>query len=155
MNGGAWLRLGEHKVDVLLRDADVVDHWTERAERGEFEIDWLLAYVAGVPTYSLAAERHVARTLRGVPPRRIEFPAALAEVASKRWRFGSRFSLTQALARAKRGDVVGAVGQAARSSIEEAHARLCEARQWVLNVRVSLERDRLFRSIVTTRFSSS
>jgi hypothetical protein len=75
-----------------------------------------------------------------VPPRRIEFPAALAEVASKRWRFGSRFSLTQALARAKRGDVVGAVGQAARSSIEEAHARLCEARQWVLNEKRILER---------------
>src|SRR5512138_2311830 len=36
MNGGAWLRCGEHKVDVLLRDVDVVTHWTQRANDGEF-----------------------------------------------------------------------------------------------------------------------
>src|ERR1041384_7581038 len=27
MNGGAWLTVGGAKVDVLLRDLDVVDHW--------------------------------------------------------------------------------------------------------------------------------
>lgn len=50
MNGGAWLRCGEEKVDVLLRDLDVVEHWTRRAEGGEFERDALLGYLAGVPT---------------------------------------------------------------------------------------------------------
>jgi hypothetical protein len=133
MNGGAWLLIGGQKVDVILRDADIVAHWTERAERGEFEIDGLLAYLAGVPTYSLAAERHAALVLRGEAPRRIEFPAPLAEVGTFRWRFARRFSMEQARSRAARGDVVGTVGQAARAVIEEAHARLCEARRWVLN----------------------
>ena len=41
MNGGAWLRLGGEKVDVILRDLDVVEHWARRAEQGEFELDAL------------------------------------------------------------------------------------------------------------------
>ena len=36
MNGGAWLVCGGERVDVLLRDLDVVEHWTRRAELGEF-----------------------------------------------------------------------------------------------------------------------
>src|SRR5262245_13473197 len=39
MNGGAWLSCGGEKVDVLLRDLDIVDHWTERAEHGEYGVD--------------------------------------------------------------------------------------------------------------------
>src|SRR6266699_1975622 len=27
MNGGAWLRCGGEKVDVLLRDLETVEHW--------------------------------------------------------------------------------------------------------------------------------
>ena len=38
MNGGAWLRSGSEKVDVILRDLDVVEHWTRCAEKGEFEV---------------------------------------------------------------------------------------------------------------------
>src|SRR5580765_7991782 len=56
MNGGAWLRCGGEKVDVILRDLDIVDHWTRRAEAGEFEVDALLGYGAGIPTYTLSAE---------------------------------------------------------------------------------------------------
>src|SRR5436309_15369069 len=37
MNGGAWLRCGNEKVDVLLRDSDVVEHSTRRAEGGGFD----------------------------------------------------------------------------------------------------------------------
>ena len=48
MNGGAWLRCGSEKVDVLLRDLDVVEHWTQRAADGDFEVDSLLGYVAGI-----------------------------------------------------------------------------------------------------------
>jgi macrolide phosphotransferase len=56
MNGGAWVRCGREEVDVLLRDLDVVEHWTRRAEQGEFEVDPLLGYLAGAPTYLLSAE---------------------------------------------------------------------------------------------------
>jgi hypothetical protein len=140
MNGGAWLSVAGHEVDVILRDAAVVEHWTERAERGEFEIDALLAYLAGVPTYSLAAECHVARTLAGEPPRRIALPPLLAEVGAYRWHFCSQFTREQARSRAARGDFLGATGQAARAVLEEAHARMCGARRWVLNEKRLVER---------------
>src|SRR5262249_3138762 len=67
-NGGAWLRCGGVKVDVLLRDLDAVEHWARRAERGEFEVDALLGYLAGAPTYLLAAELASCRPLRGGIP---------------------------------------------------------------------------------------
>jgi hypothetical protein len=133
MNGGAWLRCGDVDVDVLLRDLDVVDPWCERASRGEFEIDALLGYVAGVPTYSLLAERASCVVLRGELQVGQAFPAKLAESAPPRWRSCRDFTLEHAHMRADRGDVVGAVGQVAKAVIEDAHARLCEERTWALN----------------------
>ena len=133
MNGGAWLMIGGAKVDVLLRDLDVVEHWTARAVEGVFEVDCLLAYVAGIPTYSLMAERAVARLLRGSLPAVTEFPERLTQTAPERWHYASRFSLEQARMRAARGDRIGTMGQAAKAVIEHAHAVLCERRAWVLN----------------------
>jgi hypothetical protein len=133
MNGGAWLTVGGLRVDVLLRDIQVVDRWSDGARRGEFEVDGLLGYLAGVPTYSLLAERSVARLLRGTLPEPGEFPARLAETAPERWRFHRRFTIDQARSRAKRADVIGTVGQVAKAVVEEAHARLAEQRRWVLN----------------------
>jgi hypothetical protein len=43
INGGAWLKHGECRVGVLLRDLDVVEHWTRKAENGEFEWVGLVA----------------------------------------------------------------------------------------------------------------
>lgn len=133
MNGGAWLTVGGSKVDVLLRDLDVVEHWSARSADGEFEIDGLLGYLAGIPTYSLLAERAVAQLLRGALPAAGGFPARLSETAPERWRFARRFSLDHARMRAARGDRVGTFGQAARAVIEHAHAVLCERRTWALN----------------------
>jgi len=53
MNGGAWLTLDGMKVDVLLRDLEVALHWSAEARRGAYEVDALLGYLAGAPTYSL------------------------------------------------------------------------------------------------------
>jgi len=133
MNGGAWLTIDGAKVDVLLRDLDVVDHWSQRAVEGSFEVDCLLAYLAGIPTYSLMAERAVAQPLRGSLPAVGDFPERLVEPAVERWRFSSPFSLEQARTRAARGDRIGALGQAAKAVIEHAHAVLCARRVWVLN----------------------
>lgn len=133
MNGGSWLTIGARKVDVLLRDIDVVEHWSARARAGEYDVDLLLGYLAGIPTYSVLAERAVAIPLRGTPPAAEPFPEALAQTGPARWRFHRDFSLTQARARALRGDLVGLVGQAARATIETAHALLCERRAWALN----------------------
>jgi hypothetical protein len=133
MNGGAWLTVGDARVDVLLRDLDVVDHWCALAQDGTFEVDLLLGYLAGIPTYSLCAERSVARLLRGSLAPVGPYPARLSERAPERWHFSCRFSLDHARMRAARGDRVGTFGQAAKAVIEHAHAVLCERRTWVLN----------------------
>jgi predicted nucleotidyltransferase len=140
MNGGAWLVIDGTKVDVLLRDLDVVEHWCDQAEAGRFEVDALLGYVAGCPTYSLHAELSRGRVLRGALPERASYPDALAVAASSRWRFSCAFSLEHARMRAERGDVVGTLGQAAKAAIEKAHAVLAEQRTWVLNEKRILER---------------
>ena len=138
MNGGAWLRCGGEKVDVILRDLDAVEHWTRRAEQGEFEVDPLLGYLAGVPTYLLTAELASCRVLRGnLPP--APFPPKLAAAGPPWWRFCRSFSLDYARMHARRGDLVGATGQAAKAVMEEAHAILCERGQWVCNEKRLIE----------------
>jgi hypothetical protein len=133
MNGGAWLRVGNADVDVILRDLDVALHWTRRAEEGVFELDVLLGYLAGIPTYSLAAELALGRVLLGELPAVGPVPPKLVAAAPPRWRFARDFSLEYARMHAARGNVVGAVGQAAKASMEEAHARVCERGEWALN----------------------
>jgi hypothetical protein len=138
MNGGAWLRCGGEKVDVLLRDLDVVEHWTGRAEEGEFEVDALLGYLAGAPTYTLSAELASCRLLHGEVPA-APFPPKLAAAAPPRWRFCRSFSLDYARMHARRGNLAGATGQAAKAVMEEAHAVLCESGRWVCNEKRLIE----------------
>lgn len=133
MNGGAWLRVGGARVDVLLRDLDVALHWTRRAAEGAFEVDALLGYLAGIPTYTLAAELACGRVLDGELPAVGPMPPKLVATAPARWRFARDFSLEYARMHAVRGDAVGTVGQAARAAMEEAHARVCARGRWVLN----------------------
>ncbi len=133
MNGGAWLALDDTRVDVLLRDLDVVEVWQARAAVGEYEVDGLLGYLAGIPTYSLVAELALCRLLGGHVPPAGPFPPALMAAAPARWRFHRDFSLGFARAHAARGDLVATLGQAARAALEEAHARLCARGSWQLN----------------------
>ena len=67
MNGGAWWRIDGVKVDVLYRDLDVVQDWAAQAEQGRFEIDDLLGYLAGFPTYAVVGELALGRQLSGEP----------------------------------------------------------------------------------------
>jgi hypothetical protein len=132
MNGGAWLDCEGEKVDVLLRDLDVVEHWTERAQDGEFERDALLGYLCGVPTYSLCAELASCRPLHGHVAA-VPFPAKLAAAAPQVWRFCRSFSLDYARMQARRGNAVGVAGQVASAVLQEAHAIVCERGEWVCN----------------------
>lgn len=132
MNGGAWLNLAGHRVDVILRDLDVVEHWHRRAEEGEFEVDPLLGYLAGIPTYTLSAELESCRVLHGSIPA-APYPSRLQTAAPPWWRFRRSFSLDYARMHACRANVLGATGQAAKAVMEEAHAILSERAQWVCN----------------------
>ena len=134
MNGGAWLTIDGLKVDVMLRDLDVVRYWVEAARQGRYEVDALLGYLAGAPTYSLGAELAVNRVVVGTLRVELgEYPEALARAGDRRWRAHAEFSLAHARTRAERGDVTGTVGQVAKAVIETAHALACRRRQWVLN----------------------
>ena len=138
LNGGAFLRCGAENVDVGLRDLDVVEHWTRRAGQGEFEVDHMLGFVAGLPTYLLAAELASCRVLWGSLPA-APFPAKLAAAAPPCWRLFRSFSLDYARVHARRGNFVGAAGQAARAVLEEANAVLCESGRWVCNEKRLIE----------------
>ena len=138
MNGGAWLEYNGKKVDVILRDLEVVEYWTKRAQEGEFERDALLGYLAGIPTYTLSAELASCIPLHGAVEA-VPFPEKLAEAAPQVWRFCRSFSLDYARMHAKRGNVAGVAGQAAAAVMEEAHAISCERRQWVCNEKRLIE----------------
>ena len=137
MNGGAWLKCAGEKVDVILRDLDVVEHWTRRAQEGEFDRDALLGYVAGIPTTALAQNSpRVARST--VTFRRHRFRRNSPSAPPVR-RFCRSFSLDYARMHAKRGNLAGAAGQAAAAVMQEAHAIVCERSQWVCNEKRLIE----------------
>jgi hypothetical protein len=139
MNGGGWLHCEGHKVDAILRDLDIVEHWTRQAENGEFEVDSLLGYLAGIPTYTLTAELASCRLLRGDLPAAPRYPSKLIASGAARWRFCRTFSLDCARMHAARGNVAGAIGHTARAAMEEAHAILCERGEWVCNEKRLIE----------------
>ena len=133
MNGGAWLTVGERRVDVIYRDLDAVEYWAAEAEAGRFGKELLLFYVAGIPTYVLLAELPTHVVLSGDLPRR-PYPPALATAASARWLADARASLWYAGAALRtRSDVPVGLANATRGLIEAAHSRLAARREWVLN----------------------
>jgi hypothetical protein len=133
MNGGAWLSVDGVAVDVMLRDLAVVAHWTAEACKGAYELDAILGYLAGLPTYILMAELASGRVLAGELSRITAMPQALVHGAPPRWRFARDFSIEYARMHAARGNATGAIGHAAKAVLEEAHARLCARGQWTLN----------------------
>lgn len=133
MNGGAWLVLDGVEVDVLLRDISVARHWSERASRGEFEIDHLLGHLAGWPSYTLVAEVACSHVVHGSIDIDTTYPGELAVTAARRWEYHREFSLEYAMMHARRGDRTGALGNVVRAAMEEAHRRMAGRRTWVLN----------------------
>lgn len=133
MNGGAWLGVDGVEIDVILRDLDVVEHWSARARRGEYEVDQLLGYVAGFPSYTLLAEVASSVVVAGAIDLDTEYPDELARSAADRWAFQRDFSIDYARMHARRGDALATVGNLARAAMEEAHRRQCVGHRWVLN----------------------
>src|SRR5205807_8184463 len=69
MNGGAWLTVDGRRVDLHYRDLDSVERRIAESAEGRFQIERLLFWVAGVPTYLLLAELALSRVLVGQLPR--------------------------------------------------------------------------------------
>lgn len=95
--------------------------------------------MVGFPTYTLAAEAALGRVLAGSLDLQIAYPAVLAEKASTQWREHARSSLEHARRRAQEGDRTGTSKHLARASLQAAHARLAQARRWVVHEKEILE----------------
>lgn len=129
MNGGAWLRFDDRRVDLHYRDLDEVEHHWREAQEGRFGVEPLMFYVAGIPTYAVVAELAINRTLRGELPRP-DYPEALRRTAPAVWHDRAAAHLSYALAAS---DMLTATANAARALIEELHARLAAQGIWVTN----------------------
>jgi Nucleotidyltransferase domain len=132
MNGGGWLTIDDTLVDVLYRDLDTVERWLDDAQHGRFEVLSQNGYVVGAPTYLPIGELATCRPIAGDLPRP-DFPAALAETAAERWHGRARVALMFANLHASAPDPVACAGMLAQAVLCEAHARLAQRRQWVLN----------------------
>jgi hypothetical protein len=132
-NGGAWLTAGDRRVDVHYRDLDYVEHHITEARSGRFNIERLLFYLAGIPTYIVAAELALNRVLHGELPRP-DYPAELRRTAAARWRGDAEATLGYArAAHAARGHLADTAGAIACAACQAAHAVLAARGQWVTN----------------------
>jgi hypothetical protein len=139
-NGGAWLTVGDRRVDVCYRDLDDVEHRVAEAERGEFKIEHLAFYLAGIPTYVVVAELALGQLLHGRLPRPT-YSEALKRRASTAWQGRAELTLSYASAYcAARGDIIGTLGLATRALYEASHARLAERGIWITNEKALVAR---------------
>jgi predicted nucleotidyltransferase len=138
-NGGAWLRVGDRRVDVHYRDLGDVEHHLAEAREGRFHVERLMFHLAGVPTYIVVAELALSRVLHGDLPRP-EYPGALRTRARERWQDEARQTLRYARsAHAARGHVTDCAGAIAVAACQAAHAVLAGRGRWVTNEKTLLD----------------
>ncbi|HXW43977.1 MAG TPA: nucleotidyltransferase domain-containing protein [Streptosporangiaceae bacterium] len=139
-NGGAWLHAGSRRVDVHYRDLDDVERRISEARQGRFDIERLLFYLAGVPTYIVVAELALHRVLHGQLPRP-GYPPALRRSAAARWRGDALATLDYARrAHAGRGHLAETAGAIATAACQSAHAVLAARGEWVINEKTLVDR---------------
>ncbi|MDQ1519013.1 MAG: hypothetical protein QOI55_86 [Actinomycetota bacterium] len=131
-NGGAWLTVDGQKVDLIYRDLDDVERWTNEANQGRFEIYREVGHVAGVPTYTLTGELAINKLLSGTLPKP-DFPDALRETAPPIWMNLARGALKFAEHHERNDDSVPRQANLAVAVLSLAHAICCEQGVWVLN----------------------
>ncbi len=139
-NGGAWLQVDGRKTDVHYRDLDDVEYQITEARAGRFGVEKLLFYLAGVPTYVLAAELALNTVLSGDLPRPA-YPDALRTAAPPRWWNDAQATLAYGRgAYAARGMLTETAGTVATAACQAAHAVMAGTGQWVTNEKALLDR---------------
>jgi predicted nucleotidyltransferase len=138
-NGGAWLTAGSRRVDIHYRDLDDIDYRLAEAVAGRFDIERLLFYLAGVPTYIVLAELSLHRVLRGELPRP-DYPQELRRSASARWQRDALATLDYArTAHAARGHLADTAGAITVAACQGAHAVLAARGQWITNEKTLID----------------
>ena len=140
-NGGAWLTVDGHRVDVHYRDLDVVEHELAEAAAGRFHWEPLAFHLAGIPSYLLVAELAGNRVLHGELPTPDGYPDALRRSAPEFWRSNAAMTLRYAAANhAPAGRVTEVAGALALAATQTAHAVLAGRGEWVTNEKTLLQR---------------
>lgn len=147
INGGAWLKVDGQRVDLIYRDLEEVERWTSEAERGQFEIQREVGYVAGIATYVLAGELAVNEALEGHLPKPL-FPDALRESAPARWHRLAGGAMHFARLHLERGDLVASSANVGQAVLAAAQARLASWGEWALNEKGIVDRAGLAEAIV-------
>ena len=111
---------------------DVVEHWTDEASDGRFEVHILGFHLAGIPTYMLPGELAGGRTLWGDLPRPI-YPDALRRTAPPFWLDRANRELDYAKYWASTANPINCAGSLAKTVLQGAHARLAHRGIWALN----------------------
>jgi len=139
MHGGAWLHHEGHKVDLIYREVSEVDRWIDAAAEGEWELARVPGYLAGMPSYTLAAELALGRPLAGVVPQP-EFTDALSRSAARQWRWEAEFALTHARFHLDRRDHPLTRGFVVFALLALSHGRLAARHEWIRNEKGLLEK---------------
>lgn len=142
MHGGAWLRHEGDRVDLLYRRIATVDRWIDAAAEGEWELARVPGYLAGMPSYVLAAELALGRCLHGTVPRP-DYTTELSRSAVRRWRWEAEFALEQARQHLERGDDALVRGTVVLVLLALGHARLARRRAWLVNEKGLLDKAEL------------
>lgn len=132
VNGGAWLTVDGVKVDLIYRHIPEVLRWSAAADRGEFQVEREVGYVAGIPTYVLAGELALAEVLVGELPRPV-FSSMLREAAPRFWFHIGRGALRSAEVHARRQDPTACLANVTQAILCGAHGVLTSRGEWALN----------------------
>lgn len=142
-NSGAWLTVDGHKVDIVYRDLDVVEHELAEAVAGRFHREALLFHIAGIPSYLLVAELAINRVLRGALPRP-EFPDALRVSAPSVWRTTADMLIDYVRVNvAPRGQVSECAALLTWAVLCVGHGVLAARGEWCVNEKRLLDRSGL------------
>ncbi len=139
-NGGAWLQIEGHRVDVHYRDLDTVEHEISEANAGRFHIEPLLFHLAGIPSYLVVGELAINHVLRGQLPRP-SYPPPLRENAPSIWWTTAKMVFAYARGNhAPYGRLTQCTGLLAQAISQAAHAILAARGEWVTNEKTLLAR---------------
>lgn len=139
-NGGAWLRIDDHPVDVHYRDLDSVEHELSEARQGRFRYEPLMFHLAGIPTYLVVAELALNRVLHGTLPKP-DYPEALRQNAPDAWWNMAELTFTYAKANhAPYGRLAQCLALTVQGASQAAHAVLAARGEWITNEKTLLSR---------------
>ena len=147
INGGAWLRVGGFKTDLLFREVGLVERVLDDCEAGRLEI----AYQPGHPhcfvNQIYAGEVHANRILRDADgtmaqlrERTDPYPEALADAMMRSFGWEAKFALETAATAAKRGDVAYVAGCLYRSVACMVQAIFAANRTYLVNEKGAVAR---------------